>query len=115
MGAMKTGAQRAKNSKGADGNLTNRVVVASCAKLHAAVLYNDSGGDQWLHVFEGTAVPNNSAVPDLPPVKVPDGSTGFLDYGDSGRPMSSIVVVPSSTAASLTIAADVVALDVTYS
>lgn len=71
-------------------------VVAVRSELHAVTVYNGSGVDLYLLVFDAAAEPAVGAVPTLSPVKIPAQSTGGHDW--NGLPMrNGIVAALSST------------------
>lgn len=115
MNATKTGAQRAKNNGGSGSTLT----ITGASKLHAAGAFNASGSELYLQIHDAASL-TDGAVPACPPVKIEDVSVSlgvqFLDYGDSGRPITTgLIVALSSTAATYTAVGGNFIIDCTYS
>jgi hypothetical protein len=72
------------------------------ARFYSAVLYNGTGDDVYLQLHDTTTNPDPGDVP-WPPVKIPSGSTGTLDFGVGGVVMANgIFLAASSTAMTFT-------------
>lgn len=102
---------------------TNYVLVPNCRKFHAATYHNRSGTDAFLMLFGASEVPAEGAIPRAS-IPVPNETCPSLDWGDSGFPIDQhgnadapggICVIVSSTGDTLTQAAVVGPLNVTYS
>lgn len=90
----------------ADGGalVASRVISTTPVKLLSLIVLN-TGGAQYLQLFESTTVPAEGAVPELPAVYVGANSTVQFDFGVFGIDFDSLSVCNSSTAATKTIGA----------
>lgn len=74
----------------------SKVVSTQAGKVHHVIVYNKSGADFYLQIFDLAALPANAQPADFPPLLVPAGATGFYDI-PHGCPMDNGIVVAAST------------------
>jgi hypothetical protein len=90
----------------ADGGalVASRVISTTPIKLFSLIVLN-TGGAQYIQLFESGTVPIDTTVPELPAVYVAANSTVQFDFGVLGVDFDSLSVSNSSTAATKTIGA----------
>lgn len=90
------------------------VSVSGSLTLFTVIAYNNTGADRYIQIFTTTTAQVNGATPSLPPVRVPANTDGSVDFGVSGRHMTGLQVLVSTTAATLTLGGNDCFLDVGY-
>lgn len=98
---MKTPTRKIPNSDGG-ALVASRVISTTPIKLFSLIVLN-TGAAQYIQLFESATVPADSAVPELPAVRVGASTTTQFDFGVQGIDFDSLSVSNSSTAASKTI------------
>jgi len=84
------------------GLVASRVISTTPIKLLSLIVLN-TGGAQYIQLFETTTVPADSAVPVIPAVYVGANSTVQFDFGVFGIDFDALCVCNSSTAETKTI------------
>lgn len=98
-GSEDSGAQAAAQ---VNEDTVGKLTLATATKLHAAIGYNNTGSDMYVIVSKIAPV-NAMNLEDIDAIAVspliPTGEVGNIDYGSSGRPMSTpgFFVFASST------------------
>lgn len=77
--------------------------VNNIERMFSAGLYNNTGADVYLLAWDQVASPVAGQTPHFPPVRIPTGGTGFLDF-PAGAPImtGSFWMFMSSTDQTLT-------------
>lgn len=106
------------------GNLSNstslaleasKVVKASAGKLFVVSGFNTLSSDQYIQIFDATAVPANGTVPAIVIYAVAGSTFGYTAPSLFGRSFSSgIVICNSTTAATKTLGAADCLFDIQY-
>jgi hypothetical protein len=107
------GGDRAANSAGYAASLA---VAAAPARLYSVTVYNNSGADGYIQVFDAAAVPTAgawSAAPKLM-MRVPDASQGSFDFTDGRIFTTGIAIAVSTLATNYTAATSNFLIDATY-
>lgn len=91
------------------------VAFTGNCRLYGFTVYNSKASAQYMLVFDNSVVPGNGAVPVMPALKVANDANVAAYFGSVGRWFDrGIVIVNSSTAASLTIGSADCWFDVQY-
>ena len=91
-------------SSGGGALVASRIVSTKPINLRSIMVLN-TGGAQYIQLFQSATLPANGTVPDLPALSVGAASTTMFDFGENGIDLDALTVCNSSTAASKTLGA----------